>query len=395
MSENHVGEQVNKVQREQIDKEDKPWGIIEPIYDPISKIILKKLKLFRGSRAIIFGLMLGSIMKIISPALDGLLFPRAGYISSIDDFSGFYTWLIFLPIICYYFFRWHPRLLTQVSESLANGGVLQADEKEILRTINDLWSQNLKKLWWLLVFGLALLATMLISNESFNEQVASILWLTSNPTTYYLLRFPIIFLTLYMGLFIVLQQILFVALVRRLFKQYKIRIFVLHPDGAGGLGMLGSLSLSMSYLLALMMFEVVLTLTANEFLLLSREIVTRPSYILLFIVYIIVAPLMFFLPASFAHREMDQAKKAALLEIATKAHELFGDSQKLIPQNSTIKAQAEELDGLVQIHKLAMSFPVWPFNTRTLSRFTATVLFPIVFTIMAGLIVQYVSELFL
>jgi len=93
--------------------------------------------------------------------------------------------------------------------------------------------------------------------------------------------------------------------------------------------------------------------------------------------YLILAPLLFFLPLGAAHRQMNDAKRKFLEPVSQNCARLFSElaNVSLDDKGLTAIQTFSALDAArTQLYK---DIPVWPFDFRSLQAFVGTVVIPI------------------
>lgn len=349
--------------------------IIIPLNDPLLGRLSRRFHLDNPYIATGIGFILGFIGYIAIPALEGVLLPSKENIASLAAWPLIYVWLIAIPFIFGYYLSWQIYNANQTFLSLL--GVLTSSKKRVESSMTEYWEKFSNKPWWILSVVLAIFGTFLHAREATEYSRASNIWYTvNNSTSFYYFRVPVVFLTVYMVAQILFGHIVFILTLRRLFKEFRIKIHILHPDRAGGLGQLGKYSLFMSYFLANIAL-VIVTLNIVGFYIYKDGVpLDKPSMIVMLIAYSVLSPLVFFLPLSIAHNVMKQAKEEALLEISIRSLELFEQSQKQINLLKDLEAQLKDLEAHEKFYVLVNKFPVWPFDITTISRFMVAVVGP-------------------
>jgi hypothetical protein len=103
--------------------------------------------------------------------------------------------------------------------------------------------------------------------------------------------------------------------------------------------------------------------------------------------YILLAPLVFFLPLLPAHRVMRDSKHRFQLQISREFDHNFGHVSLGIADVQFDLSKHSKLEVLSSCQRYVDAFPVWPFDISTISRFTSMVLLPLVLTIL-GIVIQ-------
>lgn len=180
--------------------------------------------------------------------------------------------------------------------------------------------------------------------------------------------------------------ILGILWLNRLFRRFTIYVRPLHPDRAGGLSPLGTFSLRLSYAITLIGFILVLT-SITRYYVTTRQFGFAPEIELIagLVLYLSLAPVVFFAPLSAAHRSMREAKENLLLKIDETFATHYNTVQTLLDEDlAGLETRIQSFKELQELHDIVRSFPVWPFNAESLRRFGTSWLSPIAL----GLVVE-------
>jgi hypothetical protein len=156
---------------------------------------------------------------------------------------------------------------------------------------------------------------------------------------------------------------------------FQIKINVLHPDRCAGLGRIGDVA--MLFNIIIFIIGVYVSLTVFDKMLLQKSDPLADFTVPLYLGgYVLLAPMMFFLPLGSARLRMKEAKIDFLRPISERCEQLAKLSAVGSPEKS---AQAVrdffEMDKLrIQIEK---EIPVWPFNLKSFLKFSGAIVFPI------------------
>jgi len=160
---------------------------------------------------------------------------------------------------------------------------------------------------------------------------------------------------------------------------FEIDIQPLHPDGCCGLKPITDLCLKYNIILLLLGIYISLKYIDRIFIQegFLLDDIGNPIFI---IAYIFLAPLMFFLPLSSAHKRMSIAKVLHLKSIAK--------TLTSWTKNST-RITGEKMDNMSKLsdfyEKQKSRIPVWPFDFKSMQSFVVTVLIPIFPTLLSFL----------
>jgi hypothetical protein len=164
-----------------------------------------------------------------------------------------------------------------------------------------------------------------------------------------------------------------------------------HPDNCGGLGPLSAFTLRLGFVLALMGVIIAIFFVnyiSRHGLLVAIGQIGPPLALL---AYLCVAPALFFLPVWPAHETMSVEKKNVLSTISASYEARFAEVESHLKSGESVSDGVEDLQAMLHLYERARSMPVWPFDYRTITRFFATVLAPIVVPVVVSLIVGWIG----
>ena len=157
-----------------------------------------------------------------------------------------------------------------------------------------------------------------------------------------------------------------------------------HPDGAGGLGMLGTvaLNLDMAALFGISVaYALFVTHGSNNPLLLGM------------LVLIGTVPVAFFFPLFFPHIAMKENKRMLEEALSKQYKGLDKRLQKALYKDTGVFL--DELDSVCdteekvrQISQVIKRLPTWPFDTRAISAFIASIVIPFAVMLLKELLLQ-------
>jgi hypothetical protein len=189
------------------------------------------------------------------------------------------------------------------------------------------------------------------------------------------LRIPLWFVTMYgicFGLFNIGATII---TLRRIFRDQSIRISPWHPDRCGGLKSISQYSMNLGYAIAVV--GVFISIQAIQEIQLG---VFKAAYLtwIELVGYVVLAPLVFFLPLGTAHTAMQSAKRTHLLALADQfdiQYQMIVESLKT--GNNEIASSTERIENLQTLYKITEDFTIWPFDDVNLRRFLTITLAPL------------------
>jgi hypothetical protein len=351
--------------------------------DFLTEILKGHLKLPNWLITISITLVL-NIPILIASAINNALFSTTYRIGLLNDYSWCLHQFTSIPATIFYFF-WLPDEISKVIKGLRQNKVLSIpknEEDKFHKFLTQFDRAYSHRVWAL---GSFILVAAFMVLMAIPEHKTFITWETSGSFIFWYTTFFWAFF-FFIGLLGVVRVIVITFWFNRLFKEFKIDVRVLHPDGAGGLSPLGEFSVKIGYLIGVYgLASVSVTLsesyvTTTKF---SGPMLTN-ALIPLLIVYLILAPVVFFTPIGAARFAMKEAKRAFILQIADQFDLETTKLQTLFKSDSNeLGSGLEKIEELQKIHAIATKFPVWPFNVENLLRFFSAISSPFVLGVVS------------
>jgi hypothetical protein len=190
-----------------------------------------------------------------------------------------------------------------------------------------------------------------------------------------LLQLPFCFLTYYVAAYTIFRIGATFVVLKKYFA-LDTNIDPLHADGCGGLYSLGRLSMRLNAVVFVFGFIVALGFTVNKDYGLGY---LHPMNILLITTYISSCVVIFFLPLYAARSRMYDARlKAMMASIKSFEHVRRDIQRALFDGKGLTEHQHEALRRSQDLHKMIVSMPVYPFNTRIISSFLGSLVAPLI-----------------
>ena len=173
---------------------------------------------------------------------------------------------------------------------------------------------------------------------------------------------------------------------------FQIRISPLHPDRCCGLGRIGDVAMLFNVIMFIIGIYVSLTVLDKILIQKSAPLddITIPLYLG---GYVLIAPVLFFLPLGSARRKMKKAKIEFLRPISERCEQLAK-----ISSVDTSKESSEAVGAFFEMDKLRnqleKEIPVWPFDFRSFLKFSGAIVFPVV-PVIITLLTEFGRRLFL
>lgn len=350
--------------------------------DPIAKLIISRWKLSPNQAGVIFTIFAFSFTSILA-SINGRFLPGVGHRSLLTDWAYLITELISNPFIWGYYV-WSCLAPMAVIEKLADIKVISLKQKKI-SAVNKVLSE---KYWpWISLLLAGLVGYLYL--------VGSIDWL-SNPVTFFLRVAVVVFPGAYAIWMVVFRIMAATRIFRRVMTE--MTLHPLHPDRVGGLQPLGDFAFKISWGIIIAGIMGAL-LEVSEIL--GGVQGEEPWAHGIFLLYLLIAPIVFFYPLSIAHWAMKKAKSNFLLTISKEFnqnidHVHYGINliAKDPSKNYDLSDKITRIEQLQKLHKIGETFPVWPFDFANIRRFTVSMLWPII-TFLAPFFVKFVLIPFL
>ncbi len=305
----------------------------------------------------------------------------------LQDFMAIVADFVYMPIICG-LYLWAPLGATRVFQQLIDARIFGRDN-EFAGVVDDNRSIYSSRKIFFLIFLLAL-AFGILQLGAYNgwfiwKTVGGYLDAVPEASAY---RFPFWILMIYAVSFSAFNVGVTINTLRRLFRSTEIQLLPLHPDKCGGLGAIsqyttrvgfgiGTIGLLMS---AATIYEVVF-----------GDLARAIPVILGIVIYLIAAPVFFFLPLGTAHDSMQRAKDEELLEIAQKFTRSYNSLKNTSKKQKNYDEELTNLENIKKLYEVADAFPVWPFDIQNLRRFMVVITTPVLPAIVS-ILEKYISQ---
>ena len=346
--------------------------------DKFAKFLIFKLN-WTPLRTALTSYVLAMLSSLIIAALGGRLFPSPDYTGLLVDYFYFLTELL-VPLVWGYYL-WIYKAPYDVFSKLTQSNIIRlkhadaADATTILRNVLPTRAS----------LGLSLVVGGLYFYQGAKS---SPVWFNSDSLTLGFRSFAIIAPAAFAAWSISFRLIVNAQVFKRILKE--VDLHPLHPDNAGGLRPLGQYALRTTYLIA---FGGSMAALAEYVVYVVGESATAYFFHFAVLLYLILAPLSFFAPLWAAHDAMSRAKDRLLEHIARQFKDDFSAAFNEIKGSSkSLKDNIEKIEQLQKLHHLAVSFPVWPFDSLTLRRFFLTISSPIA-TVVLSVLIDYLTRL--
>ncbi|MBM2851180.1 MAG: hypothetical protein HW418_4122, partial [Anaerolineales bacterium] len=116
--------------------------------------------------------------------------------------------------------------------------------------------------------------------------------------------------------------------------------------------------------------------------------VLTPEYYFELAVYLVAAPVLFFLPLWSVHARMAVAKQKLLAEIAEQFELEYRSLLDGLRRNELKLDDVARLEAIQKVYKIAQASPAWPFDLEIVSKFGAAVLLPLLLPMSVDVLVN-------
>ncbi len=341
--------------------------------DPLSTFILDRLHWSPRTFGL-FILIINLVIDLSSATYFKAFITQSGPPGLLQDPTILVVHYVMMPIVAG-FYIWSILRIGSLLHQLYSSNILA--DNAILDILAKRLKRNLRSRW---AFAIALITstivTLLLVGTSLN-------WYPWPQTVSFInhskilpwLQAPLWFVTMYgicFGLFNIAYTIL---ALREIFRDQTINISPWHPDRCGGLKEISQYSATLGYAIAVVGLSIsVHTIQEISY---GTFISNYPTWLGL-IAYLILSPLIFFLPLGTAHAAMRKAKVTHLLVLSKQ----FDDQYNFITDSiedseSELEASVNKIHCLQTLYKITEEFIVWPFDIVNLRRFLTITLAPL------------------
>jgi hypothetical protein len=341
--------------------------------DPIARIIRDRFRWSPRNYGILI-LIINIVIDFSSAAYFNAFVTRSGPPGLLQDPTILLVSYVMMPVVGG-FYIWSINQIGVLVQQLREANVF-TDEVQ-LEVLYQEFKENLMSrvpFYASLIISLIIAILLLGTNLEWYPWPQTISFLNHSDIIP-VLKTPMWFITMYgvcFGLFNIASTI---AALRRFFTDQSIRVSPWHPDRCGGLKGISRYSMTLGYAIA------VIGLTISVHTIQEIRFGTFSSSYLTWLGlagYVVLAPLVFFLPLGTAHRVMQQAKTAQLLTLSRQ----FDIQYKLITTaqsqgESEIVDSVQKIESLQTLYKITEEFIIWPFDVDNLRRFLTITLAPL------------------
>lgn len=321
---------------------------------------------------------------------------KIGY---LDDYTLFVNFIFGVsPVVAFYFLM--PGYIQQCFEGLMENKVFTS-----CKTTNNLPPKYYKfvdflqavrrslssKLW--VVIGVVLSSIFMLI--VFPEHLRAKHWIVKHQLSFMAMELTWwIFFSF--TIILIVRGLVGIWWINQSFKNFHVVVRPLYPDKVGGLRPLSQFSLRLGYII----FFFGLALGFNQYFTGQKmtgvlgQVAWSFDILVVWVVYIVLAPLAFFAPISAAHDAMKSAKDAEALLISS----YFEKEYKLLRDNyskpiESLKKHSSKIEEFQKMYTMVDAFPVWPFQLQKFVQFFLTILSPLILTVLSSVITSWLVNL--
>ncbi len=186
-----------------------------------------------------------------------------------------------------------------------------------------------------------------------------------------------VFLNFAMIITIVYKCCITIWLIQKILT-FDINIRPMHPDHAGGLSYIGSLSMAVNYFLILVMLYFSLLLIFDPF---------SQRFVLFYFIFYIFTFFIFFASLYAAHKKMRRVKDEALENLENTSNHYYYKLIKSAGEQGIYDLDsADEIIMVDNLYAIVEKMPVWPFNINNIIKFFSVFITPFIIFVISLLV---------
>jgi hypothetical protein len=330
--------------------------------------LLKKTRVTPFSAAFLL-LVINFIVDLLLASLFGGLWPSSKSHGLVNEPIAFTSDLL-VPSVLIGYYCWIQSAFPRIIYSLLNEQVIVLNEKT-RQIIKNASGYTNSKWVSVIIFSLSLGSAFIFALSIPISNPSYVGWVAVHPIIPWA-RSLFNVLSIYTGGMLILDIVVLIRALTQIFNSQNIKVEFSHPDRAGGLGAIGRFAANLGYLIAVFGILVSVSLLSNT---MPQGINSILSFVWVkvggLVLYIIAAPIIFFIPLYSAHVAMLKFRDTFLLDLGKEIDQEYSKVQKLRG-----KLKAAELDDITKrigsfrdLCSQAKEFPTWPFNAQNLRKF--------------------------
>lgn len=291
--------------------------------------------------------------------------PDDDTIGLFRDYGTFILWCFVLPIAIVLVFNFYNRVNTGFQQLVNDRVAIFESHSKQHQFLSEI-DQALNRPWFFylsILLALACDTSMMWGRESYwNSGIGG-------PNVWWFRLFSIINISVIFH--IAMKSFVVVRSIRKLFT-HEVVLQPLHPDGCGGLRSLGDISLAINYMVGI----VAVYLSVLVFS--GYPVRDSPVFLAILVAYAAGAGYLFFSPLSGAHDLMETEKRDILYGLNREFQTTYARLSSNLNEEGIALRDAQKIESLERLHRIASRMPVWPMDTRILGQFMAVVAIPLI-----------------
>jgi len=347
----------------------------------------------RRHRASLLVVALYAVLAVVPGLLISMLANPAGtgaFIRFTDwrELPGaLFLYLVLAPVI-WTLYLWQPRLIVEVFDGLAQGGVVGPARYEgvtadavltrlggSLPRVRKFGPLRLSRGALLALLALvASVATLVIwpptALPPFNQLLpeSDVFWWRVVPGYFWAIWLPLVFVNVYMLVWIVLRQTIMIANIQRLLRVYVVEPVPFHPDRCSGFAPIGSYATNIVRVALIVGTWALVLLLSGP--LTGHGLYVAPHILFLVAVQVLLTPYLLLGPVWYAHRVMREARDRALARVAAQIRTCLVGSLRRDDATAEDAVPYRELEAKYQL--TGEGYHTWPFQPSALSGVSIT-----------------------
>lgn len=360
--------------------------------DPLTKLLLYRCRLKTVPAAILV-LLIPTLPVYVAATANNVWLSKPGMIGLLQDYGWWWYQLASWPVTIVFFF-WMPRGILKVINGLKENEVLVVPRSqdghpsalsEFISQFSDDYSHRA------CIYVGFILLMLFMSLYYVPAQRTYLTWTTySGETVFWYVQFVHTYMLFFMFV-IAARSIVAVLWFNRLFQRFDVDVRNLDPDGAGGFGPFGDLIARAGYFIGIYGCTLVVLILEAPYRRSGGESfslqVTREVFPMM-LLYLPLAPSLFFLILRSGHIAMKRARDHHLLKIANKFNREYCTVDSTLDESDydALSKRVERLELLQQLHEATSRFPIWPIDTRNVTRFFTSWIIPVLIGVAIAVI---------
>ncbi len=342
----------------------------------------------RRHRASLLVVALYALLAVVP----GLLISEIAQPATTGSFIRFTDWrelpgalflyLVLAPVI-WTLYLWQPRLIVEVFDGLAQGGVIGPSRYEgitadavlerlggSLPRVRKLGPVRMSQGNALALLALAVsVATLAIwpptALPPFNQLLpeSDVFWWRVVPAYFWVIWLPLVFINVYMLVWIVLRQTIMIANIQRLLRLFAVEPVPFHPDRCSGFAPIGSYATNIVRVALIVGSWALLLMVSGP--LTGHGIYVAPHILFLVVVQVLLTPYLLLGPVWYAHRVMREARDRALARVAAQIRVCLMASPGNGDATNLGASPYRELEAKYEL--TGEGYHTWPFQPSAVS----------------------------